>query len=259
MADTYEQDFLADPTTFSLPEADVAFCLAAGDVSLVLQLLIEGTDPTDKSQKLIRTRFAGAVLVRLFQQEKLPAPTILQAIAQLPFTPHDYRLLPRQMAQMIENGIMGLQVQADEAWVKEGIEIEMAQLFKERNKAFSKQEVAFFRLRAKGNYYFYARSYLSAWKAFQEAEATWPGQLKEHKLKKRTDVLVEGTRLGLLLAQRPQKQLTPAQEEERQAFLLPAAPILPPLEKIAVDEPTGRLQIQDRNGVLIEDASEQYL
>ncbi|WP_273444883.1 leucine-rich repeat domain-containing protein [Neolewinella agarilytica] len=252
-------DFLSDPTAFTGPERDIHFCLEAEEYTLLLQRLIEELDPTDKREKLVRPRFAGAVLERLFQQEKLEVPPVIAAIAGLPHTPEDYRYLPRLMAKMTENAMMGLQVSADEAWVAEGIEIEMQRLLKDTTETYSETELAFFRLRARGNYNYYAKAYLSSWKAFQDAEQLLPGRLTDHPLKKRTETLVQATTLGLALQQRPVKSLTPEQEAEREAFMRRDVPAGPPLAKLEVNNPTGRLTIQDSYGVLIEDANESYL
>lgn len=259
MAAFSDSDFLADTTTFSLPEKDITFCLEAGDVYKVLQRLIEETDPTDKREKLVRPRFGGAIIEQLFTIGKLPTPMAITAIAHLPFTPEAERLLPRKMAQMIENGMMGLQVQVDEKWVVEGVEMELDRLIKDHNVDFSEEELAFFRLRARGDYYFHARAYLYAWKAYQDAEDVLPGKLKDHGFKKKTDILVEGTKLGMVLSKLPIQRLSPEQEEQRAAFSQPRAPLQPALENLEVNNPIGRLIVESSNGVLIEDASLSYL
>jgi len=252
-------DFLFDPTTFTGPERDIHFCLEAENYALLLQRLIEELDPTDKREKLVRPRFAGAVMERLFQLQKLDVPPVIAAIAGLPNTPEDYRYLPRLMAKMTENAMMGLQVSADEAWIAEGVEIEMRRLLKETTEEYSETELAFFRLRARGNYNYYAKAYLSSWKAFQDAEQLLPGRLKDHPLKKRTETLVEATTLGLALQRMPLKSLTMKQEAEREAFVRQDVPAGLPLAKLEVNNPTGRLTIQDAYGVLIEDGNTDYL
>jgi hypothetical protein len=252
-------DFLSDPTIFSLPEQDILYCLSKKDYAKTLQRLLEELDSRDKEEVMVSPRFAAAILQRMYQEVKVKVPTLISTIANQPRIPEEYNHLPRLFAGMAENGMMGIQVAASEEWVAEGVEIEMKKLLKGQEEDFSEKELDFFRLRAKGNYYFLAKAFVSAWSAFQEVEKDYPGQLEDHPPKKRVDLLLDGTKLGITLKEQGLHQLTEAEEDAREAYRLPAQANLPALEAVQVDNPTGRLTIQGRYGVLIEDGNVGYL
>jgi len=253
------QDILSDSASLTLPERDILFCLTKKDYAKTLQRLLEETDPKDKEEVMASPRFSAAVLRRMYEQARLRTPDLITAIADLPNTPEEYVHLPRLFAGMIENGMMGIQQGAGEEWIAEGVEIEMKRLLKETDEEYNEQELAFFRLRARGNYYFYARAFVAAWTAFQEAEQVLPGRLDDHPTRRRANLLIEGTKLGVAIGGKTQHQLTEAEEQEREAYRSPSVASLPPLEKLEVDQPVGQLKIQGSYGVLIEDANEAFL
>lgn len=253
------QDYLADPAIFSLPERDILYCLTKKDYAKTLQRLLEETDPKDKDEVLVSPRFSAAVLERMYQEMRITVPRLIATIADLPQTPEEYLHLPRLFAGMIENGMMGIQLGASEAWVAEGVEIEMKRLLNETNENYTKKELAFFRLRARGNYYFYARAFVAAWATFQEADQVMPGHLDDHPTRRRANLLVKGTKLGVAISEKPVRRLTEAEELEREAFQ--SLPVVRPsvLGKLEVDQPVGQLTIQAPYGVLIEDANQAFL
>jgi hypothetical protein len=256
---TLHEDFLSDSAVLSNPERDVLYCLTKKDYAKTLQRLLEETDTKDKEEVLVSPRFTAAVLQRMYQEVGIKTPKLISFVADFPTAPEEYAHLPRIFAVMVENGMMGIQVSASEEWVAEGVEIEMKQLLNDTAEEFTKEERAFFRLRAKGNYYFYARAYISAWGAFQEAEQILPGRLVDHPAWRRANMLVEGTKLGVTLSQKPLHRLTEVEEATREEFQSPEPSPLPILEKMEVDQPIGQLKIQGRYGVLIEDADQAFL
>jgi len=253
------QDILSDPAAFTLPERDILYCLTKKDYAKTLQRLLEETDPKDKEEVLVSARFSAAVLRRMYQDTKIRIPKLISAIADLLQTPEEYEHLPRLFAGMIENGMMGIQQGASEKWIAEGVEIEMKRLLKEAEEEYSEQELAFFRLRARGNYYFYARAFVAAWAAFQEADRVLPGRLDDHPAHRRANLLIQGTKLGVAIGEKQAHQLTEAEERGREAFRAPPLAPLPVLEKMEVDQPVGQLTIQAPYGVLIEDADASFL
>ncbi len=253
------QDFLSDSAAFSLPERDILYCLNKKDYAKTLQRLLEETDTKDKDEIRVSSRFEAAVVQRIFKDAGQAPPSFVNAMVSLPQSVEEYRHLPRLLARMIENGIMGVQVAASEEWVAEGVEIEMKRLLKESAETYSEQELSFFRLRAKGNYYFYAKAFISSWAAFQEAEEMLPGRLKDYPVKKRADILMQGARLGMILSKENLHQLTDAEESARDAYRTPEVVPLPILQKMEVAQPIGQLTIQAPYGALIEDGDHAFL
>jgi hypothetical protein len=255
-----DTSFLADSSTFSLEERDIRFCLRHKDYAKTIQRLIEELDPLGKSELMVSHRFAGAVLEEMFREAGKETPEIIVALANLPVTPLEYQPLPRMFAKMMENGMMELQVGADEKWIQQGVDIEMKKLLAGHDEEdYSHTELAFFRLRARAEFYYLAQAYLMAWQQFQKAEELLPGRLTEHPVRKRADQLVEVYHLGFLLGKKGQVDLVPELEQQREAFRPLLEVMEPALQKIHVNQPNGRLQLQGRDGVLIEDADVAFL
>jgi hypothetical protein len=98
-----------------------------------------------------------------------------------------------------------------------------------------------------------------AWQHFQKAEELLPGRLADHQVRKRTEKVLEVYHVGFLLGKEGQVDLLPEQEQQREAFRpLPEA-AEPALQKVHVNQPNGRMQLQGRDGVLIEDADIAFL
>ncbi|MFK8162670.1 MAG: leucine-rich repeat domain-containing protein [Lewinella sp.] len=255
-----DTSFLADSTTFSLAERDIRFCLRHKDYAKALQRLIEELDPADKSEGMVGHRFAGAVLEAIFLDTAGNVPPIITALASLPVTPLEYQPLPRLFAKAMENGMMELQVGADEKWIEEGVGIEMRKLLKgQREEDFSETELAFFRLRARAGYYILVKAYMMAWLSLQEAEALMPGKLTNHPFKQRTDQMVGIYQQGYLLGKAHQVDLTPELEKQREAFRPSQEAAVPALRKFEVGQPNGRIKFQGGGAVLIEDADLDFL
>jgi hypothetical protein len=251
--------FLADSTTFSLEERDIRFCLRHHDYAKALQRLVEELDPADKSERMVGHRFAGAVLEAMFQDAGLEVPPVVAALSGLPVTPLEYQPLPRIFAKTVENGIMELQGGADEAWIQQGVDIAMRKMLKGQEESdYSASELAFFRMRARAEYYYIAHAYMMAWHSFQRAEEILPGRLADHPVKKRTDQLFEIYQLGFLLGKEHQVDLTP-EYEQREAFHPLHNADAAALGKTYVNQSNGRLTLQGAHGVLIEDADLAYL
>ncbi|WP_020570029.1 leucine-rich repeat domain-containing protein [Neolewinella persica] len=255
-----DTSFLADSTTFSLEERDIRFCLRHKDYAKAVQRLIEELDPLDKSELKVSHRFAGAVLEEMFRESGKKIPEIITALAGLPVTPLEYQPLPRLFAKVMENGMMELQGGADEKWIQQGVDIQMEKLLKGQDEDdYSYTELTFFRLRARAEFYYVAKAYLMAWQHFQKAEELLPGRLADHQVRKRTDQLLEIYHLGFLLGKKGQADLLPEQDKQREAFRPLLETAEPALQKIRVNQPKGRLQLQGRDGVLIEDADIAFL
>lgn len=255
-----DTSFLDDSTTFSLAERDIRFCLRHQDYAKTLQRLIEELDPLGKSELKVGHRFAGAVLEEMFQETGKKVPAIIAALAGLPVTPLEYQPLPRLFAKMMENGMMELQGGADENWVQQGVELKMKELLAGQGEDdFSYTELAFFRLRLRAEYYFLAHAYLMAWQCFQKAEELLPGRLEDHPVRRRTDQLVEIYHAGFILGKNGQVDLVPELEQQREAFRPLSLETEPALQQVFVNQPNGRLQLQGRHGVLIEDADVAFL